>query len=95
MSQTPHSALSELRELGLTIDIPEKTANRIWADLVILDGLFKQVEFGIYTPIRRGRQYLRKIYHAIAGPLVDKETADIILEEIIPAMAGYSNEGGQ
>lgn len=87
MDQLKVSPLLTLQKLGLTISIGEATAERIWANLLILDGLFRQGEFGEYSARQRSQEYLRRAYHAIAEPLVDAETADVVVERIIPAMA--------
>jgi hypothetical protein len=81
------SALSNLRMLGLTIEISENTAATIIAQLSIIDGKLHQ---GAYRDDKfRGlfaRKHLYDAYHAIAGAIVSAETSDDVLENMIPAM---------
>ena len=97
MDQPRATALSELRELGLTVDIDEKVASRIWANLLIVDGRFEQGKSGHYTKMAQATEYLQAIYHAIAKCLVDENTADDVIEQTIPdiAVAFFSKTGGR
>src|SRR5205823_3244419 len=85
------------RELGLTVDIDEKVASRIWANLLIVDGRFEQGKSGHYTKMAQATEYLQAIYHAIAKCLVDENTTDDVIEQTIPdiAVAFFSKTGGR
>jgi hypothetical protein len=95
MSEQP-SALSELRKLGLTINIDEPTAARIWGELLIIAGRVRQ---GYYTDpgdhwfIQNGKNDL-DAYHAIAKEIVNPQTADETIEDLIPHVV-YAFHGEQ
>jgi hypothetical protein len=82
------SALSELRALGLTIDIDENTAARILGGLQIIDGHYFQGHYhqDKSRPAPTTRQHFFDAYHTIAEKIVNASTPDEVLENMIPAM---------
>ena len=78
------SSLSELRELGLTVDISEREAIKIKADLLIIDGRLRRGHYSesgsAYSP------HLSDTYDAIARGVVQANTSDNVLEDMIPEM---------
>jgi hypothetical protein len=78
--------LSNLRAIGLDIDISEESASTIWAELLIIDGRAGQ---GFYPPDGASGlilQHLYDAYHAIAGSTVGPNTSNEFLDTKIPAM---------
>jgi DNA-binding Xre family transcriptional regulator len=79
-------ALSELRKLGLTIEIDEATAARIWGELLIIAGRVRQ---GYYTDpgdhwfVQNGKNDL-DAYRVIAKEIVNFQTPNDVLEDVIP-----------
>jgi hypothetical protein len=84
----PKSALSELRALGMTIDIDENAAARIWGGLQIIDGRYFQGNYheDKKRPGPTTRQHFFDAYHTIAENIVHANTPDEVLENMIPAM---------
>jgi DNA-binding transcriptional ArsR family regulator len=83
------SALSELRELGLTVDINEVAALKIMANLLIIDGTFRQkprMSSESYYGGGTDDQCLYAAYHAIAKEIVQAGTPDDVLQDVIPTM---------
>jgi hypothetical protein len=82
------SALSELRKLGLTIDIDEAKAACIWGELLVIAGRVRQ---GYYTDpgdhwfVHNMKNDL-DAYHVIADEIVSPQTPDEIIEDLIPRM---------
>jgi len=81
-------ALSELRTLGLTIDIDENAAARIWGGLQIIDGRYFQRHYhkDKNSPVPTTRQHLFDAYHTIAENIVNADTPTEVLENMIPSM---------
>ena len=82
------SPLSELRKLGLTIEIDEATAARIWGELLIIAGRVRQGDYhvpGAPLVVQNGFNDLH-VYHAIAKETVTPQTPNEILEDVIPRM---------
>lgn len=77
------AALSELRELGLTIEIREQTAGRIKAELLQIEGFLLQ---GAYRGADGGisEEHLCAAYQIIAEQIVDAKTPDDVIEMVIP-----------
>jgi hypothetical protein len=82
------SASSELRALGLTIDIDENAAARIWGGLQIIDGRYFQGHYhkDKNSPRPATRQHLFDAYHTIAENIVNADTRSEVLENMIPSM---------
>lgn len=74
------SPLDELRAIGLTVPIDEETASKLWVALLQID-----------ADVRRKHPELpaepvQAAYQAIATHIVNGETPDLVLEEMIPRM---------
>jgi hypothetical protein len=79
------SALSYLRELGLTIDISEHTATEIKGRLLIVHGRLFQGHYDRH-PTQMTFDHFYAAYHAIAEGIVTPSTRDETLAEMIPAI---------
>ena len=82
--QSPETiSLSELRALGLTIDIEESVAARIRAKLLIIEGQVLQGAFRTTDGWSSGKRF-SAVYHVIAQEIVDANTPDEVIESMIP-----------
>jgi hypothetical protein len=79
------SALSYLREFGLTVDISEQTATEIKGRLLIVHGQLLQGHYDAHST-RMTFNHFYAAYHAIAEGIVTPSTRDETLAEMIPAM---------
>ncbi|MGP0074875.1 MAG: hypothetical protein ACLPWF_23440 [Bryobacteraceae bacterium] len=79
-------SISELRSLGLTLDIDENTARKIMGELLVTDGRWRQGAYPAPNPEGHSRGHFHAAYHAIAERVVCAETSNEILEEMIPAV---------
>ncbi len=81
--------VSELRQLGLTVEIDEATAEGIWAELLSVHGHLLQGHYHKHHDPESGhvKTHFYEAYHAIArGVVVKRYTPDEIIEHMIPAM---------
>jgi hypothetical protein len=80
------SPLEQLRELGLTLEIDERAAQTIVAELLIVDGRLRR---GVYAPGDSSSHttgHFHAAYDAIAAEVVHAETPLDVLEIMIPRM---------
>ena len=78
LSDSPISPLHELRALGLTVPITDENASRLWITLLRID-----------AEVRRNRpdrpaEPVQAAYQTIASHIVNGETPDQVLDEMIP-----------
>ena len=81
--------ISELRDLGLTIEIDQMTASRIWAELLIVHGRLLQNHYHKNrhpNSVGHVKEHFYEAYHAIAKGIVKGDTPDEVLERMIPEM---------
>lgn len=79
------SSLTELRELGLTVEIGLPAADRAWAQLLIISGRLLQGSYRKPAGFGWSDEHLFDAYHAIAKEVVKPNTSDEVLEDVIPA----------
>jgi len=87
------SAASELRNLGLTIEIEESVAKRIKAELLIIDGLRRQGHYKDHIG-RQGKAYYAA-YSVVAEAIVSQETPIEVIETQIPTLVMRFLYGGE
>jgi hypothetical protein len=82
----PDNTSSELRGLGLTIDINEASAEAIKAELLIISGKLSQGHYHRGHDPQAGWIWdqFYDAYHAIAKQVVTADTPDEVLETVIP-----------
>ncbi len=78
--------VTELRELGLTIEIGHAAATRIVAQLLIVDGRLRQGAYAPSDPSSHTTGHFHAAYHAIAAEVVHAATPLDVLENMIPMM---------
>jgi hypothetical protein len=80
--------VSELRGLGLTVEIDQATATRIWAELLSVHGHLLQGHYHKHHHPESGhvKTHFYEAYHAIARGVVKRDTSDEVLERMIPTM---------
>lgn len=79
------NVLEELLSLGLDVELNEARAKRIKGQLFVIEGRWQQGEFT--RPGMLGfdeRRFYCECYHAVAREIVDANTSDETLEEVIP-----------
>src|ERR1022692_1861005 len=77
------NGLLELHQLGWNLEISAAVADRIWAQLMIIDGRFWQGAYRSESVALLDAHYYAA-YHAIATEIVDAQTPDEVLEDLIP-----------
>ena len=82
MNEPEETPMAQLRAIGLRIPISDSVAAKIWAALLIVDG---QAYQGLFND-QNGQRQRYAAYHAIAEGLVQKDTPNDVLENIIPEM---------
>ena len=75
------TVLSELQELGLTMEIGEAAAGRIKAELLIIEGLLYQ---GAYGKPSSSDLPLVAAYQVIANEIVTASTPQEVIDTVIP-----------
>jgi hypothetical protein len=78
--RAPLLPLDELRAIGLIVPIDEETASKVWIALLRIDADVRR------TRPDRPAQPVQAAYQAIATHIVNGETPDRVLEEMIPQM---------
>ena len=88
------SAASELRNLGLIIEIDELVAKRIKAELLIIDGLRRQGHYGSSLGWDQKKAYYAA-YNVVAEIIIGENTPLDVIETQIPELVMNFLYGGE
>jgi hypothetical protein len=88
------SAVSELRNLGLTIEIDELVAKRIKAELLIIDGLRRQGQYKSSLGFHQEKAYYAA-YNVVAEIIIGENTPLDVIDTQIPQLVMNFLYGGE